>query len=42
MPESSKYLQRKFGIGQWSFIGPGSQKKWHCVSEEDQDGSEEL
>ena len=29
MPESSKYLQRKFGIGQWSFIGPGSEKKWY-------------
>ena len=28
-PESSKYLQRKFGVGQWSFIGPGSEKKWY-------------
>ena len=27
MPESSKYLQRKFGVGQWSFIGPRSEKK---------------
>ena len=24
-----KYLQRKFGVGQWSFIGPGSEKKWY-------------
>ena len=28
MPESSKYLREKFGIGQRSFIGPGSEKKW--------------
>ena len=24
-----KVLSRKFGIGQWSFIGPGSEKKWY-------------
>ena len=24
-----KALARKFGIGQWSFIGPGSEKKWY-------------
>ena len=23
-----KVLARKFGLGQWSFIGPGSEKKW--------------
>ena len=23
-----KVLARKFGVGQWSFIGPGSEKKW--------------
>ena len=22
-------LAQKFGIGQWSFIGPGSEKKWY-------------
>ena len=22
---------RKFGIGQWSFIGPGSEKKWYSA-----------
>ena len=27
-------LSRKFGIGQWSFIGPGSEKKW-CPMKED-------
>ena len=25
---------RRFGNGQWSFIGPGSEKKWYCVSED--------
>ena len=24
-----KVLVRKFGVGQWSFIGPGSEKKWY-------------
>ena len=24
-----KVLGKKFGIGQWSFIGPGSEKKWY-------------
>ena len=28
MPESSKVLARGFGKGQWSFVGPGSEKKW--------------
>ena len=27
--ESVKALARSFGIGQWSFIGPGSEKKWY-------------
>ena len=22
-------MRRRFGIGQWSFIGPGSEKKWY-------------
>ena len=26
-----KALARKFGVGQWSFIGPGSEKKWYSV-----------
>ena len=26
-------LARKFGIGQWSFIGPGSEKKWSSMEE---------
>ena len=24
----------RFGKGQWSFIGPGSEKKWYCISED--------
>ena len=27
--ESVKSLERRFGIVQWSFIGPGSEKKWY-------------
>ena len=27
--ESVKVFARKFGIGQWSLIGPGSEKKWY-------------
>ena len=27
--ESVKSLARRFGIGQWSFIGPDSEKKWY-------------
>ena len=26
---SREALARRFGIGQWSFIGPGSEKKWY-------------
>ena len=26
-----KVLARRFGIGQWSFIGPGSEKKWYSA-----------
>ena len=27
--ESVRVFARRFGIGQWSFIGPGSEKKWY-------------
>ena len=26
-----KVLAKRFGIGQWSFIGPGSEKKWYSA-----------
>ena len=29
---------RKFGIGQWSFIGPGSEKKWYAMEENSPQG----
>ena len=28
--ETVKVLARRFGTGQWSFIGPGSEKKWYA------------
>ena len=29
---------KKFGLGQWSFIGPGSEKKWYSVEENSPQG----
>ena len=29
--ESVKVFARRFGIGQWSFVGPGSEKKWYSA-----------
>ena len=29
---------RRFGKGKWSFIGPGSEKKWYCISEDSPQG----
>ena len=29
---------RRFGKGQWSFIGLGSEKKWYCISEDSPQG----
>ena len=31
-------LAKKFGIGQWSFIGPGSEKKWYSMEEKSPQG----
>ena len=31
-------LAKKFGIGQWSFIGPGSEKKWYSMEENSPQG----
>ena len=33
----SLYAER-FGKGQWSFIGPGSEKKWYSISEDSPQG----
>ena len=32
-------LARRFGIGQWSFIGPGSEKKWYSMEEKSPQGA---
>ena len=29
---------KKFGTGQWSFIGPGSEKKWYSMEENSPQG----
>ena len=31
-----KVLARRFGVGQWSFIGPGSEKKWYSAEKSPQ------
>ena len=33
-----KLLAKKFGIGQWSFIGPGSEKKWNSMEDNSSQG----
>ena len=34
-----KILAKKFGIGQWSFIGPSSEKKWYSGEEKSPQGA---
>ena len=34
-----KVLARRFGVGQWSFIGPGSEKKWYSGEENSPQGA---
>ena len=34
-----RVLAKKFGIGQWSFIGPGSEKKWYSAEENGPQGA---
>ena len=29
---------KRFGEGHWSFTGPGSEKKWYCISEDSPQG----
>ena len=31
-------LAKRFGSGQWSFLGPGSEKKWYSISEDSPQG----
>ena len=32
--ESNALFAKRFGAGQWSFLGPGSGKKWYSISED--------
>ena len=32
-------IAKKFGIGQWSFIGPSSEKKWYSMGEDSPQGT---
>ena len=34
-----KVFAKKFGIGQWSFIGPGSEKKWFSGAKNSSQGA---
>ena len=38
MQKSSLSYAKKFGKGQWSFIGPGSEKKWYSMEENSPQG----
>ena len=38
MLKSYLEMQRSFGTGQWSFIGPGSEKKWSSMEENSPQG----
>ena len=29
---------RRLGKGHWSFVGPGAEKKWYCISEDSPQG----
>ena len=40
--ETMKELARRFGIGQWSFIGPGSEKKWYSAENSPQGASDHI
>ena len=36
---NARVLAQKCGIGQWSFIGPGSEKKWYSMEENSPQGA---
>ena len=37
-----KVLARRFGVGQWSFIGPGSEKKWYSAENSPQEAWDNI
>ena len=38
MLNSFLFLKKRFGAGQCSFLGPGSEKKWYSISEDSPQG----
>ena len=40
--ETVKVLARRFGIGHWSFIGPGSEKKWYSSEKSPQGAWDDI
>ena len=36
--EVASLYAKNIGIGQWSFIGPGSEKKWYSMKEDSPQG----
>ena len=40
--EVVKVLARRFGIGQWSFLGPGSEKKWYSSENSPQEAWDNI
>ena len=34
MKKNASLFAKRFGAGQWSFLGPGSEKKWYSISED--------
>ena len=38
MPNSLLCMQKDLEKDIWSFIGPGSEKKWYCISEDSPQG----
>ena len=37
-----KVLARRFGVGQWPFIGPGSEKKWYSAENSPQGACDNI
>ena len=38
MPVSFLYMRKELEQDKWSFIGPGSEKKWYSISEDSPQG----
>ena len=38
MLHSFLFFAKRFGAGQWSFLGPGSEKKWYSIGEDSPQG----